>query len=200
MPIPTVYFEREALLSILYAAVEVYNRECLGVIFGKKISGDPPKFIVTAARSWAAVVRRTNAEVHVSQRALQRVNRLLEAPNLFSYLGDFHSHPLLRDVEPLPNPSQLDVQMLASEEQKEGECLGVIISIAQRKRKRDRWRLMDHRTLLHGSLQEFECNIVVHQLAHDEDGERIRDSSGDLVSRRLCIRISRSTRHALNSV
>ena len=31
--LPTVYIEREPLLNMILAAVEMYNRECLGYLF-----------------------------------------------------------------------------------------------------------------------------------------------------------------------
>ena len=153
------------------AAAEVYNRECLGYIFGRKPTKRQNRFVVTSAITCAAVVRRTNAHVRQSERAFRRMNELMQAePASFPWLGDFHSHPS-RPYRLACDLSVEDLNSMAPDDYR----FGILVSISRRGKRPLEWRLKSRRTRLRGTLGKFDFHLVAHQLIRDAAGTAIRD-------------------------
>ena len=194
MEVPTVYIEREPLLNILMAAAEVYNRECLGYIFGRKPTKRQNRFVVTSAITCAAVVRRTNAHVRQSERAFRRMNELMQAePASFPWLGDFHSHPS-RPYRLACDLSAEDLNNMVTDDYR----FGILVSISRRGKRPLEWRLKSRRTRLRGTLGKFDFHLVAHQLIRDAAGTAIRDEHGKPKARRLAIEVASQTLKSLN--
>jgi proteasome lid subunit RPN8/RPN11 len=192
--LPTVYIEREPLLSMMLAAVEMYNRECLGYLFGFS-SGDPAdNFIITSAVQLAAVVHRTSCGLQQSKRACKRLGGFIDkAPKLFPYLADFHSHPSSKMWPGLFGLSEDDRKSMHDEDK-----FCIIIAIARRTNRILEWTMRDDGTRLRGSLGRFDVHFTAHRVVRDDEGKPVRDESGVKRTECLPLRVAKTTLRALN--
>lgn len=192
--LPTVYIEREPLLSMMFAAVENYNRECLGYLFGHS-SGKPKRcFVITNADQLVGVVNRATDQVRQSKRAGHRLNGLLEkAPKLFPYIADFHSHPHKKMWPGLSELSEVDRKSMGDADE-----FCIIIAIARRGNRILEWTLRDDGTRLRGSLDRFDVHFTAHRVVHDDEKKPVKDEKGIQKTERLPIRVAKTTLRALN--
>lgn len=195
MTAEAVYLEREPLLGMLMSAVEVYNRECFGYIFGRKPNRRREHFVITSAFNCAGISRRTNLEVRQSQRACDRLHNIqTSAPGLFPYIGYFHSHAAAGRHRAKSDPSVFDRKTIARDD---GD-FGVIITIARRGSRLLDWRLKSKRTRLRGSLGTFDCHVIAFTPVRSEQGEILKDVDDAPLIRRMELVVARSTLRALN--
>lgn len=191
----SVYIEREPLLAMLFSAAEVYNRECLGYLFGYGPSKKRDHYIVTSALNLSAIVRRTNRKVQQSHNGWMRLNQLIvTAPKLYPYLGDFHSHPGIPSLGRSLALSDADLQGMTAKDY----SFGVIISIMRRGKNRMEWRLKSRRTRLRGTIGRFDVHLVAYQIVRDGEGKPVKSDEGSLVGERMTLIIPRSVLVALN--
>lgn len=192
--LPTVYIEREPLLSMVFAAVELFNRECLGYLFGYS-SGKPTNyFIITNAVQLAAVVRRTRCGVHQSKRACKRIGGLIEkAPKLFPYLADFHSHPHPKMWRGSSGLSEEDRKSMTDAEE-----FCIIIALSPRGERLLEWTMRDDGTRLRGSLGRFDVHFTAHRVVRDDEKKPVKDEQGIQQTERLPLQVAKATLNALN--
>ncbi len=158
---PTVYIEREPLLAMLLAAVEVYHLECYGMLFGSRPTQRYPYYHISLAVVRQAVVRRTNMEIWTSARGEQRVSDFLGSVGglYLPVIGDFHSHPAYHGVERHPGPSEVDIKGMSSKDGRQ-QPLGVIINIIGKNPRPIPWRRLDKKTRLRGSLAGYIFDVT----------------------------------------
>ncbi|MEK9208760.1 MAG: hypothetical protein AAB910_01645 [Patescibacteria group bacterium] len=192
--LPTVYIEREPLLNMILAAVEMYNRECLGYLFGYS-SGKPTKsFVITSAVQLAAVVHRSSCGLHQSKRACKRLGGFIDkASRLFPYLADFHSHPHPKMWPGLFGLSEDDRKSMHDEDK-----FCVIIALSPRGKRLLEWAMRDEGTRLRGSLGHFDVHFTAHWVVRDEEGKPVKDERGIQQTERLPLQVAKTTFRALN--
>jgi proteasome lid subunit RPN8/RPN11 len=94
---PRLYLSENAFLGVVLAAVEVFNKECLGILTGYRSGGTGVVVQRAVALQSAA---RTPGEVRPNIAARRRVSQALASlSTLERPLGWFHSHPNQR-LEP----------------------------------------------------------------------------------------------------
>lgn len=194
MSLLTVHIDREPLLQMLAAAVEVYPRECFGFMFGRRATQRTARFTVASTFNCAALSRRTSAETAQSIPAADRLFALTDSvPRLYPYLGFFHSHTGKTPRWQRFGFSNTDARNMADE-----DFFGVVVTVRPRSPRYLRWCLRSARTRLRGSLGAFDFHVTAHALVRGADGAYEKDEKGNLRSQRLLIRIAPVTLRALN--
>ena len=97
-----VYISANAFWALLISAIEVYKRECFGLLLGYRDGGN--SYIVEHAISYQTAYRR-HTSVEKNGRASKRMEKFLANLGHLSVIGDFHSHTGwgdLKGVHPRP--------------------------------------------------------------------------------------------------
>ena len=100
-----VYISSNAFWALLISAIEVYKRECFGLLLGYR---DTNNYIVEHAISYQTANRR-HTSVEKNGRASRRIEKFLANLPHLSLIGDFHSHTGWGDLKGVGNLSTQDV-------------------------------------------------------------------------------------------
>src|SRR5260370_10552010 len=87
-----VYISSNAFWALLISAIEVYKRECFGLLLGYR---DGNSYIVEHAISYQTANRR-HTSVEKNCRASRRIVKILANVPHLSLIGHFQSHPCWR--------------------------------------------------------------------------------------------------------
>ena len=157
-----VYISANAFWALLISAIEVYKKECFGILLGYRDSSNI--YIVEHAISYQTA-RRTHTSVEKNRRASKRIQRFLENIPHLSLIGDFHSHTGWGDLKGVGNPSTQDIIDMTPEESR-------IIIVANDKRRSSPWQYNGDGTLS-GTVDKYHFRIGAYYLdAHSQDETR----------------------------
>lgn len=136
---PTVYAHRHAFETMLEASVEMFKRECYGLLFGAMPSKSRPYFIITRAQSMQSLKKlHTGVLKHAqSERRLEEFFSRMPRPS--QPIGSFHSHTERADILYAPEMSTDDIKDMT-------QCrfkIAFIIGITSRKKGISEWRAND---------------------------------------------------------
>src|SRR5688572_32720426 len=101
-----VYISANAFWALLISAIEVYKKECYGLLLGYRDNSDI--YIVEHAISYQTA-NRTHTSVERNRRAAKRIQKFLDNIPHLSMIGDFHSHTGWGGLKGVANPSTQDV-------------------------------------------------------------------------------------------
>ncbi len=101
-----VYISSNAFWALLISAIEVYKRECFGLLLGYRDGGN--SYIVEHAISYQTANRR-HTSVEKNGRASRRIEQFLANLPHLSLIGDFHSHTGWGDLKGVGNLSTQDL-------------------------------------------------------------------------------------------
>jgi len=121
-----IYISEQAFLGIVFAAAEVYRRECYGFLFGYALPG---KVIVEGALPYQTAERRFS-EVSLFERENKVIQSVIARFPKHEYLGEFHSHADYRGREAqaaLTDDDLLDMH---------GSEIALVVAVNPRRRKR----------------------------------------------------------------
>ena len=119
----TAYISQNAFWGLLISAVEVYKRECFGLLIGYRDRKGPQEmYIVEHAVAFQSAGRKHKGVVS-NPRAHRRIERFLETIPQLSVIGDFHSHTMWGYSKAASHPSAIDLEGMSPEN------LYVIVSI-----------------------------------------------------------------------
>jgi proteasome lid subunit RPN8/RPN11 len=125
----TAYISQSAFWGLLISAVEVYKRECFGLLIGyRDRTAGGSAYIVEHAVPYQTAGRRHKGVVN-NPRAHRRVERFLRNIPQLSVIGDFHSHTMWGESKAAPHPSSIDLAGM------EPEHVYVIVSVNDRLRE-----------------------------------------------------------------
>lgn len=148
---PRLYLSENAFLGVVLSAVEVFNKECLGILMGYRSGGSGIVVQRAVALQSAA---RTPREVRPNQAARERVHRALDSlTTLEQPLGWFHSHPAQKLEPALHRLSDADCASLD-----QGE-IEVLTAIWPRRRSRP-WSYSPRTRTLSGSLGDYNLKLT----------------------------------------
>src|ERR1044071_6557967 len=123
------YISQNAFWGLLIAAVEVYKRECFGLLIGyREQKEDEDRFIIEHALPYQTAGRRHKGVVS-NPRAHKRIERFLANIPQLSVIGDFHSHTMWGCSRAASHPSDTDVAGMVPEN------VYVIVSVNDRLRE-----------------------------------------------------------------
>jgi hypothetical protein len=101
-----VYISANAFWALLISTIEVYKRECFGLLLGYRDSNNI--YIVDHAISYQTANRR-HTSVEKNGRASRRMNKFLANLPHLSVIGDFHSHTGWGDLKGVGALSTQDI-------------------------------------------------------------------------------------------
>src|SRR5215470_3799956 len=100
-----VYISANAFWALLISAIEVYKKECFGILLGYRDSSNI--FIIEHAISYQTAYRK-HTSVEKNSRASKRIQKFLGNLPQLSLIGDFHSHTGWGDLKGVGIPSTQD--------------------------------------------------------------------------------------------
>jgi proteasome lid subunit RPN8/RPN11 len=134
------YISQNAFWGLLISAVEVYKRECFGLLIGYRDRRGPEEmYIVEHALPFQSAGRKHRGVVS-NPRAHRRIERFLSNIPQLSVIGDFHSHTMWGYNRAASHPSETDRQGMVREN------VYVIVSVNDRLRE-VRWNYNDDGSL-----------------------------------------------------
>ena len=123
------YISQNAFWGLLISAVEVYKRECFGLLIGyRDRRGREDVFIVEHALPFQTAGRRHKGVVS-NPRAHKRIERFLSNIPQLSVIGDFHSHTMWGYSRAASHPSDTDLEGMS------GDNVYIILSVNDRLRE-----------------------------------------------------------------
>ncbi|MBI4471224.1 MAG: Mov34/MPN/PAD-1 family protein [Acidobacteria bacterium] len=143
-----VYISANAFWALLISTVEVYKKECFGLLLGYRDNSNI--YIVEHAISYQTANRR-HTSVEKNGRASRRINKFLANVPHLSVIGDFHSHTGWGDLKGVGNLSSQDVYDMVPEN------LNIII-VANDKRRASAWQYNGDGTLS-GTVDDYHFRI-----------------------------------------
>ncbi len=166
MEIETVFVRAPAFAQMLGYAIEVYKRECTGVLMGD-IFGSAGKVVVNSVVALQSSERRYTS-VEPNFRRYARIEEVLAFLSWDFIVGEFHSHTDFGGIPPTCRLSEDDREYIR-ENREDGE---VEIVVALRKKKRARgWRYVRADSILRGTLGEYDVEIGAYfKASEDDDG------------------------------
>jgi proteasome lid subunit RPN8/RPN11 len=152
-----VYLSENVFMGLVLSAVEVYKKECFGLLLGYRTPG---KYIVEHAIPYQSVRRGHNWTELRSDKWKIMKEILANFPKLDA-IGDFHSHTMYRDIKASIALSPDDIQYMEPHE------LQIVIAINENRRSKE-WSVnFDH--TISGSIDQFHFKIAAYFY---ENGER----------------------------
>ena len=148
-----VYVSANAFWSLLVSAIEVYKKECFGILLGYRDSSNI--YIIEHALSHQTA-HRTHGSVERNRRASKRIHNFLESIPHLSLVGDFHSHTGWGDLKGVGHPSQADIIDMTP------ETISVIL-VVNDKRRCSPWQYNGDGTLS-GTVDKYHFRIGAYYL------------------------------------
>jgi proteasome lid subunit RPN8/RPN11 len=143
-----VYISANAFWALLISAIEVYKRECFGILLGYRDNNNI--YIVEHALSYQTAQRR-HTSVEKNGRASKRVQKFLENVPHLSLIGDFHSHTGWGDLKGVGVLSDQDIYDMASNQL-------YLIIVANDKRRSSSWQYNGDGTLS-GTVDDYHFRL-----------------------------------------
>lgn len=174
MALPTVHISKGAFFIMIYAATNVFKKECYGFVLGYKPSAGSNRYLVTDAAPFQNLKRQLNTEIELKERSSRRFKKFLfEMKNIYpKYLGEFHSHPEWGDLKPSDKMSETDEKEF-NRFTRYGAELEFIISISSRKKGKLLWEALSDGDI-RGSFGKCNLTFTVYTLIDGEkEGEKI---------------------------
>lgn len=166
---PLVYFGKDALLDMICTAVEVFKRECIGLVRGHKPTRARYYYSIEHIVPISLTSERTNSGVQQSKLSFKNLDMGLinQYPQLFKVIGRFHSHPEWGRHKRHSLPSDADKRDLIES----GLPLEIIINISSLNKERVLWESVSGGGI-RGSLGKYKFGIKAFELTRNrESGE-----------------------------
>jgi proteasome lid subunit RPN8/RPN11 len=155
-----VFLSESAFMGLVLSSIEVYKKECLGLLLGYKLED---RFIVEHSLAYQSA-KRTRNGVSSNNHRHSRIEDVLPKFDKMEIVGDFHSHPQYGNLKGVPKPSRLDIHDM------ENGKLYMIIAINDNERS-VRWGENLDGTIS-GTLNRFHFKISAYHF----DGKKIKRS------------------------
>jgi len=158
------YISQNAFWGLLISAVEVYKRECFGLLIGYRDRKGPDEmYIVEHALPYQSAGRAHKGVVN-NPRAHKRIERFLESIPHLSVIGDFHSHTMWGYSRAASHPSETDVAGMKPEN------VYVIVSVNDRLREVP-WSYNDNGSLS-GTTDEHHFRLTAYTVTASGEPRR----------------------------
>ncbi len=152
-----VYLSENAFVGLLVSTIEVYRRECFGILLGHRESDRIMVEFVVPYQS----ANRKFQEVHMDWTRSQRVQEAVHTTSRWELVGDYHSHPMYGDKKATTKLSGVDQKDFRDD----GTSIIVAINDGHRQQ---RWGYVKG-GLVSGSINGYALRIA----AYHKEGEAI---------------------------
>lgn len=151
-----VFLSEAAFMGLVLSSLEVYKKECLGLLLGYKLED---RYIVEYSVAYQSAKRMRNG-VSPNRLRHSRIEGVLPKFDKLELLGDFHSHPQYGSLKGIPKPSSLDIN-----DMKQGK-LYMIVAINDNEHS-VRWRENQDGTIS-GTLNDFHFKISAYNFEENK--------------------------------
>ncbi len=114
-----VYLSENAFIGLLVSTIEVYRRECFGILLGHST---PDRVFVDFAVPYQTANRKFR-EVHIDWKRSARVEEAVRGTSRWELVGDYHSHAM---YGPLRASTQLSAE---DQEYFTDGTVGIVVAI-----------------------------------------------------------------------
>ena len=161
----TAYISQNAFWGLLISAVEVYKRECFGLLIGyRDRKGPQDTYIIEHALPFQSAGRRHRGVVS-NPRAHRRIERFLQNIPQLSVIGDFHSHTMWGYTRAAARPSDTDLEGMTAEN------IYIIVSINDRLREVP-WNYNDDGSLS-GTTDDHYVRLTAYTVTPTREPRRV---------------------------
>lgn len=148
-----VYLNEHVFMGMVLSCVEVYKKECFGLLLGYRT---PEKYIVEHAIPYQSV-RRGHNWTELRADKWKTIQEILKNFPKLDILGDYHSHTMYGEVKAQVSLSRDDIEYMDPED------LQIVLAVNENRRSRD-WSLNSDRTIS-GSIDRFYFKIAAYYFA-----------------------------------
>ena len=153
-----VHILENAFFTLLLSSIEVYPKECLGLLVGSKKRDD---YVVNQSVVFQTAERTRNEVFYPRDKVYSKMQRFLkEYMPYFNVIGDFHSHPYGRLERDGYKPSDGDIELM------EYGNVYIIVQI-HKKRKRMIWNYNPSEMTISGTIGEYFIKISAWARSRD---------------------------------
>jgi proteasome lid subunit RPN8/RPN11 len=178
-----VYLNENVFLGMVLSSVEVFKKECFGLLLGYRTDG---KYIVEHAIPYQSVRRGHNwTELRSDKWKILR-EILRNFPRL-DILGDYHSHTMYRDVRASVALSDDDIDYMEPHE------LQIVVAINQHEQRRTKSWTVNGDGTISGWIDRYHFRIAAYYFdhaavngAHGGNGHSPRKPSRPRLAEILC--------------
>ena len=150
-----VFLTENAFLGLLVSTVEVYRRECFGILLGHT---SPERVTVEYVVPYQTA-RRKFQEVHMDLKRSSRIEEAVRAVSRWEMVGDYHSHPMYGEKKASTKLSRTDHQDFHDD----GTSIIVAINDGHRQQ---RWGYVKG-GLISGSINGYSIRMVSYHKEGD---------------------------------
>jgi proteasome lid subunit RPN8/RPN11 len=137
-----------AFVGIVLSSIEVYKKECIGILLGIKSQG---RIIVEYAIPLHAVTKRTYSEVVPNLKKELKLKEAIPKLMHLDTIGDFHSHPQFGDKKGFAALSDVDKESMDKTE------IEIVAAINESKRRVD-WKIVNGEVA--GSICDYNFRLA----------------------------------------
>lgn len=159
-----VYISETAFHSMILSSVEVYKKECLGILLGYR---NPKKTIVEYAVPYQSAERLPRS-VRISSGRHTRIENFLNMMPKLDIIGDFHSHTMWGKSRARMGPSGDDIDDMV-----EGNIY-IILAINDKTRAH-KWTISP-RGILSGTIGDYSIRMGGFYIENNDDKRIVRGS------------------------
>ncbi len=145
-----VYLSENAFVGLLVSTIEVYRRECFGILLGHSTSD---RVFVEFAVPYQTANRKYR-EVHVDWKRSQRVEEAVRTTTRWECVGDYHSHSMYGVTRATTQLSKEDKQHFGD------RTVGIVVAINDAPKSRP-WGYVKGGTLS-GSINGYSIRIAAY--------------------------------------
>ncbi|NJD68721.1 MAG: hypothetical protein C3F12_03940 [Candidatus Methylomirabilota bacterium] len=143
-----LYLSENAFVGLLVSTIEVYRKECFGVLLGQATQD---RILVDFVVPYQTANRKFR-EVHVDLMRSQRVEGAVRSTSRWECVGDYHSHPMYGTFRATTTLSKVDRDFF-----KDGH-IAIVVAINDSARQQ-RWSYV-RRGGLSGSINGYNIRIA----------------------------------------
>jgi len=151
------YLSENAFVGLVVSTIEVYRRECFGVLLGHR---EAERIMVDFVVPYQSA-RRKFQEVHMDWQRGQRVQDAVRTTSRWELVGDYHSHPMYGGRRATTRLSGVDIKDFHAE----GTSIIVAINDGHRKQC---WRYVKG-GVISGAINDY----AIRMAAYHKDGDAI---------------------------
>lgn len=156
-----VYLSENVFMGLILSSVEVYKKECFGLLLGYKT---PQKYIVEHAIPYQSA-KRGHKWIELRRDKWKIIQEVLQNFPKLDMIGDFHSHPMYRDVKADVSLSEDDILHMYPDE------LQVVIAINENRRSMP-WASNPDQTVS-GTISGYHIKIAAYYFpVEDNDNDK----------------------------
>jgi proteasome lid subunit RPN8/RPN11 len=145
---PQIILSDKAFVGIVLSSIEVYKKECLGILLGIQSTG---RIIVEHAIPLQAIAKRTYSEVVPNWKKELKLKEAIPKLMHLECLGDFHSHPQFGDKKGKAVLSKTDKESME-------DCAIEIIAAINASKHKSSWKATNGE--LTGSICDYNFRLA----------------------------------------